>query len=47
MNRKEFVDNKIENNIKIRDNKIDDELRIGFDSEKKENTENAREQVVI
>ena len=33
MNRKEFVDNKIENNIKIRDNKIDDELRIGFDSE--------------
>ena len=37
MNRKEFVDNKIENNIKIRDNKIDDELRIGFDSEKKEN----------
>lgn len=47
MNRKEFVDNKIENNIKIRDNKIDDELRIGFDSEKKmkilkrkENTEN-------
>lgn len=47
MNRKEFVDNKIENNIKIRDNKIennikirdnkiDDELRIGFDSEKKE-----------
>ena len=29
MNRKEFVDNKIENNIKIRDNKIDDELRIG------------------
>lgn len=27
MNRKEFVDNKIENNIKIRDNKIDDELR--------------------
>lgn len=39
MDRKEFVDNKIENNIEIKDNKIDDELRVGFDSEKKENTE--------
>ena len=45
MNRKEFVDNKIENNIKIRDNKIDDELRIGFDSEKKENTENKKNKI--
>lgn len=45
MNRKEFVDNKIENNIEIRDNKIDDELRIGFDSEKKENTENKKNKI--
>ena len=30
MDRKEFVDNKIENNIEIKDNKIDDELRVGY-----------------
>lgn len=34
MDRKEFVDNKIENNIEIKDNKIDDQLKVGFDSEK-------------